>query len=872
MSKEVEIRFYIDPRVKKPNICPNVKYSVEFQTIVKKILEKFPLKKQTKIIDLFSKKIRKRITLDPRNEEWITKERTYNQVESNKLGGFKISHSIETPINPVKLSNVDRIAVKFRYSIDIGDFILDISANKISNLNNITFDKNALSETKCALNNYSYWDFWEFEFEQKTPHDITLDDIYNLYKYITPMIDYDMLTELRDIMEVCEYPMKNKLSKLDPTLTISVVLPKAIEPSLDEWNSSDKDLSKFIIRDKIDGKRELIKWDKNSLTVISTTMEKWDEPHADGIFICDTEFYNDKWYILHPLVWDSKLLVHLSDSERLTFLDKSQLIRDVEICPVKKITSNEDILQWWNRKVSHQRDGIILSEDLPYWVQKSYKWKPSHESTIDFLIIKCPEFLLGKHPYLETDKTLYLLNCSQNIQNVNNIINKKRYLDYLKINSQFIPWPFSPIDNLYIFLYYGEDGLHGKIGEFIFSDDWKLKKIRDDKTSIIEGGNDCGNSYKTAISIWSKYKEPFNIEDLYLRKATKDPVEDYILEYVDWNPKTLIVHLTDFKVKAKDKAFMTNVNKPTPLNCVPIIYTQIAKVNLTGVFIGGANTFITTDPMIPNHLSCIVKFIIPGGDLIIIGNSNDIKDAEKHNLLLLNMDKVENMYILHFKKEVRGMIEMSLKEIHDENPHLHMTKYANFSYKYSRGIPQELQSFRTLEDFESCEDIPYGQLLIDIEFIISILQKSKEKIQVLRIPHEPKLEKLFPQVTWLLESEASDKNVEYFINHTFNDTHSYNPILTCADINSNDLPKGKFLIYPWANDRIAVVYGKKEMTKIDMEQTLKLLNRGYKQSCFKFNKPSCITDYCYNCRTASLILSKYAAMNKLSINNIDLKS
>ena len=81
---------------------------------------------------------------------------------------------------------------------------------------------------------------------------------------------------------------------------------------------------------------------------------------------------------------------------------------------------------------------------------------------------------------------------------------------------QYFPIQFEPSSKKYAYLFYSnDDNLDGEVGEFIYkNNEWKLKKIRDDRKIELKRGNYYGNNYKIAESIWMAYSVPLIIEDI----------------------------------------------------------------------------------------------------------------------------------------------------------------------------------------------------------------------------------------------------------------------------------------------------------------------------------------------------------------------
>jgi len=98
--------------------------------------------------------------------------------------------------------------------------------------------------------------------------------------------------------------------------------------------------------------------------------------------------------------------------------------------------------------------------------------------------------------------------------------------DYKKLfpnrPQEYFGIPFSPSNRPYAYLYWGDDNLDNKVGEFIVKNykdkvndyEWTLNKIRYDRDINVASGTYFGNNYKIAELIWMSYDNPLVIEKL----------------------------------------------------------------------------------------------------------------------------------------------------------------------------------------------------------------------------------------------------------------------------------------------------------------------------------------------------------------------
>lgn len=828
---ELEIRYYLD----------NHEYALAHLP---------PCKGYSRIIDIYNQGVRKRVDLTAERKETYSQKINKVVIKENcEFGNYKINLSREIDHPAVPFDIAEKIFIKFRTHHDmLPGWQLDVSAVRVCALRDVAFYKQQLLSTFKHETNK--WDYYEFELEFIGDKPQAIDPLIT-YKYFTAK--YELLRELRVASNLLGLPAVKSLSQL---------LPKAIEPSLDNWIANFETAEGMIIRDKIDGERQLLIMQDEVMTVIGgDTVAKYT--CDSGVYVFDTEYLDNVWYILHPLVIDGKLIVDLRDSERLKLLSNLKLPVDIKICPF--ITTG--ISDFYNRSTTYQRDGLLLAEDGSYFKQRVIKWKPVDEYTFDFVAIKCPEWLQGKAPYIGDCKIL----CAGYNQAPNLGFSHKRWCEYTKQRGdKYIAYPFAPGDNLYVHIFYG-DIAHGQCGEFAFiNGKFMLKRIRNDKKSWLNGGVDRGNNFGVCLEIWAKLQRPFTLDYLSgctkpnpLAKLVNDAKE--ILSNIEY--QTLICHMTPFVCRGTNAIIHEEKTDLFPntgvgYGCRIIRYQQLGKVQLAAELSQGADVVISCDPKVLGHASCISRFVASSGTIIMffqplsVDQSSLIKEFEKsgfENPVLYEFELAHALVMNKYTKEYALAVA---------NPHV-----SNFTtYKYMRQKNKEIGLMLGILEPTPRQVRPeFGQLLIDIEYICQL-----DRISTIMYigPHLDRLVALFPKIRFTELAE----NTECLISHLKYDESrvlidEINPVCGMCDMTCEDrqVLRGKMMYYLYdepTSTRVALCYTKsrdiwnipEQMFKKEME----VFHNTYRPSAFKYRSPIAGFDGCYDCKTHLLIVQKFA--------------
>lgn len=347
--------------------------------------------------------------------------------------------------------------------------------------------------------------------------------------------------------------LSNQVIEMDKNMFLGGVLP---------------DIEKFYITDKIDGKRTILFITNGNVWGVSDKLNDLGEVKTiNSTYIFDTEQYGNKYYIFDVMLWDGDVITEKTFEERMAYFSQAtQLLNkkvdkkvntkvdkkintkvdkkinkkvhtnaniEVHTKPFTKLTSGfqAQIKKLKSTKKPYETDGFIFTPaDGKYNDMNVYKYKPLDKLSVDFLIKKCPQKLLGINPYMPGGRTLYLLFCgiSKNVFNKLNMELIDRYTDiFPHLNKyhlpNYFPIQFQPSNDKYAYLYWSDDdNLDNNIGEFSIPNyadphteyKWELLRLRDDRKIEVERGNYFGNNYKIAELTWMSYQNPLIIEEL----------------------------------------------------------------------------------------------------------------------------------------------------------------------------------------------------------------------------------------------------------------------------------------------------------------------------------------------------------------------
>lgn len=370
-----------------------------------------------------------------------------------------------------------------------------------------------------------------------------------LWKTFDPNFSEDdpRLIILREIYEsIAKSPQQKKL-------TLKNILNAARSLTKSEYYQSVYPPLGYFVTDKADGERAVVYANGNSVYIVSSQMYeiKVDIPIKKTIIDC--ELIKGKILgIFDIMIINDLNVTEQTIEERMSHASLAERM----IAPVLKGTDysifikeylqigqpiEESIMKVYNNRREYKTDGLIItSQTGGYYDTKNYKWKPTSENTIDFLVIECPKTMLNtvEIPIIE-GKRAYILMSGMNVMRRNQF-GIKLWPSYLQDtginpNAAYIPVLFTSSIWPMTYIYYGpenEESLHKKICEFSVKDSaakslhhaftggslrkpldlWQLHRIREDRSIL---ANEFGNDFEIAESIFANVIDPFTLEDLW---------------------------------------------------------------------------------------------------------------------------------------------------------------------------------------------------------------------------------------------------------------------------------------------------------------------------------------------------------------------
>ncbi len=556
---EIEARILIDGRKKYQ--FPYKSYTPE-QTvdIAKKIINKY--KDSTKIINQtvnFLKEEHVKQLVFVKGEQKKDKQVHYKKVSlvhplfmfSDDYPAYRLAFTFEVPIDEFSIKDATSARIRLRYSITLDNWQLDITLIKsitdLTNPNNLKIEKNNMLFDididnfidKAPWNNA---DYIEFEMEYIGDHlNFSVKDLNVIDTIFDDVIEKPKATNISTyqniIYQVAKYIKPKHADRFKTTDGLKQLSNQVIELNKNMYlKDVAKNITDYYITDKVDGKRAVIYItnDKSGKTITYSITDSLSELDINSSItstvILDTEFYEGKYYIFDVMVWEDDVITNLPFNERLKYFEKAEKISELfRLKPFVKLTNEykSQIERFKKEKKKYDIDGIVLTPaNGLYDTMKVYKYKPMEKMSIDFLIKKCPDKLLGISPYVqETGSMLYLLFCgiSYNMYNKLNMRVIKHYEEIFNTIDprhfpKYFPIQFQPSNKTYAYLFWSDnDKLDNEVGEFIYDINeniWKLHKIREDRRIELTRGNYYGNNYKIAESTWMSYTDPLIIEDL----------------------------------------------------------------------------------------------------------------------------------------------------------------------------------------------------------------------------------------------------------------------------------------------------------------------------------------------------------------------
>lgn len=565
-SLELEIRYDIDER--KPGGNRRNKYSpIETTKLLKRIISSHVKKSNCSIEQsinfMCDNNYIKRLMFvngvqDKSQLAHYEKQRLINPMQVDSRPGFKLTLSFEKTLPSFSIKTCNTARIKLRFSIELVDWRIDITLIKI--VPNLSNPQDLKANKARMLFELSTDDFVEkapWAFVNHTELELEYIGDHTKLTSRTVVAGLAIMSEYTDgintgfsaqtdenrtqntkyqnkIFEIAKLIKPKQAGRFKQRFGLKQLSNQVIEMDKNIFvNKVLPSISKYHITDKVDGTRSMILINDKGTWAISNKLERL----GDGLpttYVFDTEYYeeNKTYYIFDVLVLDGTNISQRSFGDRLKSFDEA--IQATAKCPIKltnkpfiRLTTNfnEQIKQLDKNKKAYETDGYVFTPDKgTYDRMVVYKGKPIDKLSVDFLVKKCPQKLLGVHPYIANGKNLYIL-----FSGISKMVYGKLRMELMRQHSEvfpninnrnlpdYFPIQFQPSDFQFAYLYWGtEDNLDGEICEFVIANPtapvpsyrWKLLRIREDRRVELARGNYFGNNYKVAEMTWLSYQNP----------------------------------------------------------------------------------------------------------------------------------------------------------------------------------------------------------------------------------------------------------------------------------------------------------------------------------------------------------------------------
>jgi hypothetical protein len=255
---------------------------------------------------------------------------------------------------------------------------------------------------------------------------------------------------------------------------------------------------------------------------------------SEYILIIDAERVETTLYVFDVLVYNNVNITRLAYLERYSLISNICKVLNMHKNPItfepkwlkelNKQNYKEAIRETYTREKPYGNDGLIFTPAQEQYATTIYKWKdPDLHNTIDFLIMKAPDNLIGIHPYEnKANKTLYVLFSGikrETFEMVGpNYI--KHYSSFFQEgqikHAKYFPIQFAPSDDPYAHRFWSKHAdMSGKIGEFLYkNNEWVLLRFREDRMVEVKRGQYFGNDIAVAEDIWRCYTNPLTLDEL----------------------------------------------------------------------------------------------------------------------------------------------------------------------------------------------------------------------------------------------------------------------------------------------------------------------------------------------------------------------
>lgn len=494
---------------------------------------------------------------EKKDKSYMLKKGIYQSHMIDGIAPYKIVLSRESDIDEFDINLSTMARVKLRLSIWSDklpgwrcDFTLVKSVYNIKNDIKTVKNKMLFPISTAGFAELAPWDYSpEFELEIEYVGDkkkLTSENLTMVIEFVYNTIDprhKNKFEYQKIIYQLAEYIVHPKhLDGFRQSRGIRDLYNQVLELNrLNYFQKVFPNIKNYFLLDKADGVRALLKIEESTMYALTDELKTYSLSEAwDKVTVFDAEYIKDtnKYYVFDVLVFKGKNLTKEPTSTRVSYIHK--IVDADEHLVAKNITSltdnyKKEISRVYEegKKTDYYIDGIIFTpKDEPYKKMKSWKWKPLHDMSIDFLVKSVPAGLIGVTPYTAKDNhTMMFLFCGINKQlydklRLTPVAGYKKIFPHQSMYNYF-PIQFSPSDSPFAYIYYhpndskfSVDDVLNKVAEFRWVDDkWDLMRIRTDRTMDLERGGYFGNSFYVAEYTWLNYQNPLNFGDLIISNS-----------------------------------------------------------------------------------------------------------------------------------------------------------------------------------------------------------------------------------------------------------------------------------------------------------------------------------------------------------------
>jgi SAM-dependent methyltransferase len=561
---EVEIRFKNIDKDQWKKI-----YKTLLENAIGKVTESITITEQHKRYELY---FVNQVKTDEKYIEKILLE----SYQAHNVIYYKVASSQEKEIVKFAIGSRPKIRMRIRSSLLIDNVQYDFTLVKdIDKLEDVKQNKEKyFSKTKLDAKNYLAYiekiensNIFNYELEaelldlpNKTKLANIRDDISaivkNIAQIINPAEDHSVYHE--KVYQIAKLLLadQDKLGNVSKNFINKFGLKQLVSQPINLTPANYASdvlphISNFYLSDKADGDRALLCILPNEQFLLKANdIEPIDIIHKyTGTTILDVELVDKEIYAFDCLFYDGEKLTSLTMQEREKFLDKAiadRLIKHLQKKILIRLTNNQDpehdyrvqIKELYAKKFRlYPIDGLIFTNNLPgdtskynsienYFDSRIYKWKPPEKMTIDFLMMRAPDFMVGVEPYMPKEGfDIYFLFCGVR-QNIAQKLGLQKIAGYHKIfvdykfPDAYFPIQFTTPADKYAYVYYHPQNkysikeLHGHIVEFGYENGWQIHRLRPDRDINVEKNIGFGNDYLIAVETFESYKNPFTIDQL----------------------------------------------------------------------------------------------------------------------------------------------------------------------------------------------------------------------------------------------------------------------------------------------------------------------------------------------------------------------